>query len=497
MSNELCLIGKQLLTDIANAIRSKTGKTALIYPRDMDTEILSIETGLSPITVNIVQSANQTIKVNTSNISDWTNKTMSGTYSAPTGIRLTATITPANGYSAGSLNQSSLIANWGDTVTFQATPATEKKVGVLNVAMSSVFKDAPTSGDPNFNETIDVTYTFTAVGGATPSTLFEDTNRNDTFEVIALEENETFTYVSSFIVSESDILQGYVDCDVLTSTEPFTKSGSFEVETAVPNGSLAVTIDTSSYDEDNANAKEGDEISYDVNIENNGNLTINNIEVRENLTRRSYSRTELPPGASNTYVINYTLTANDVETGYVTADAQATGTSPDPDNPDVNATITRQVGIGYIAFIYFEPEYDSGEVIQFTESDTTLSTQAETSLNNIATARNWTTTGDYGYYLKKIYRGSSYVRSINPVSLISASSGFMGNESAYGIHFGSDKPTELTTCSVYNAAITDIIPGYGSIPINNKRTVDLSGLISTINTSQIDVSNGIFLVLRG
>ena len=42
MSNELCLIGKQLLTDIANAIRSKTGKTDLIYPKDMDTEILSI-----------------------------------------------------------------------------------------------------------------------------------------------------------------------------------------------------------------------------------------------------------------------------------------------------------------------------------------------------------------------------------------------------------------------------------------------------------------------
>ena len=497
MSNELCLIGKQLLTDIANAIRSKTGKTALIYPRDMDTEILSIDTEAHlPITVNIVQSANQTIKVNTSNISDWTNKTTSGTYSAPTGIRLTATITPANGYSAGSLNQSSIVANWGDTVTFQATPATEE-VGVLNVVMSSVFKDAPTSGDPNFNETIDVTYTFTAVGGATPSTLFEDTNRNDTFEVIALEKNETFTYVSSFIVSESDILQGYVDCDVLTSTEPFTKSGSFEVETAVPNGSLAVTIDTSSYDEDNANAEEGSEISYDVNIENNGNLTINNIEVTSELAARSYSGIELAPGESDSYTFSYTLAASDVETGYVTVDAQATGTSPDPDNPDVNATITGQVGIGYIAFIYFEPEYSSGEVIEFTESDTTLSTQAETSLNNIATARNWTTTGDYDYYLKKIYRGSGYVRSINPVSLISASSGFMGNESAYGIHFGSDTPTELTTCSVYNAAITDIIPGYGSIPIKNNKTVNLSGLISTINTSQIDVSNGIFLVLRG
>lgn len=309
----------------------------------MDTEILSIETGLSPITVNIVQSANQTIKVNTSNISDWTNKTTSGTYSAPTGIRLTATITPANGYSAGSLNQSSLVANWGDTVTFQATPATEEKIGVLNVAMSSVFKDAPTSGDPNFNETIDVTYTFTAVGGATPSTLFEDTNRDDTFEVIALEENETFTYVSSFIISESDILQGYVDCDVLTSTEPFTKSGSFEVTTAVPNGSLAVTIDTSSYDEDNANAEEGSEIFYDVNIENNGNLTINDIKVTSELTTPSYPRIDLPPGESSTYILSYTLLSSDVETGYVTADAQATGTSPDPDNPEISVSATKNI----------------------------------------------------------------------------------------------------------------------------------------------------------
>ena len=160
MSNELCLIGKQLLTDIANAIRSKTGKTALIYPKDMDTEILSIETGLSPITVNIVQSANQTIKVNTSNISDWTNKTTSGTYSAPTGIRLTATITPANGYSAGSLNQSSIVASWGDTVSFSASPAIQYVPFSITV---NVDPSSYTSEANGLNSSY-LTYTIAGVG---------------------------------------------------------------------------------------------------------------------------------------------------------------------------------------------------------------------------------------------------------------------------------------------------------------------------------------------
>lgn len=47
-NNDLVLIRSQLLTDIANAIRTKTGGEQLIYPADMDTEILSIETGTTP-----------------------------------------------------------------------------------------------------------------------------------------------------------------------------------------------------------------------------------------------------------------------------------------------------------------------------------------------------------------------------------------------------------------------------------------------------------------
>ena len=47
-NNDLVLIRSSLLTDIADAIRTKTGSEALIYPADMDTEILSIQTGIVP-----------------------------------------------------------------------------------------------------------------------------------------------------------------------------------------------------------------------------------------------------------------------------------------------------------------------------------------------------------------------------------------------------------------------------------------------------------------
>lgn len=480
-SNDLVLIRSQLLTDIANAIRTKTGGEALIYPADMDTEILSIDTEAHlPITVNITQSAHQTITV-TPAVTGLT--ITNGQITVPTSVRLTATIAPDTGYAAGTLNHSSVTAAWGDTVSFSATSATERN-GALRVAMST------TATMPDLREHVSVTYTFTAIGGSTSAQTFTNEATNSQFTISALAENQVATYVDTFIVTEGDILQGYLDCDTLSSSGSFTKSGSFEIETAAPNGSLSVTIWNVDYIDP---LEVGSEITYDIEVTNNGNLTLYQIEIGSEIADDVWPIDDLAPGQSQSNLTSsYTLTTNNVERGYVVLDAYANALSPDPDNPDVNVTTTERVDIGYVAFIYFEPEYNSGEVTEFNESDM-LSTQAETALNNIATAMNLPT-GDS--YLKKIYLGSSYVRSINPVGYISVDD-FTGNESAYGIHFGGDTPTELTNCGVYNAAITDIIPGYGSISINNNRSVNLSGLISTINTNQIDVSNGIFLVLKG
>lgn len=152
--SQVLLINKQTLTNIANAIREKTSKTDKIYPSEMDEEIASISTGIvptgninistngshdvtnyatatvnidteshPPITVNITQSEHQTITVTPSK--SFGSLSSSGNVSCPTGLILTAKVTPDSGYQAGTLNQTTINnAQWGNTYTFSATAAT-------------------------------------------------------------------------------------------------------------------------------------------------------------------------------------------------------------------------------------------------------------------------------------------------------------------------------------------------------------------------------------
>ena len=170
-NNELVLIRSQLLTDIANAIRAKTGSNEGIYPADMDTEIASISTGITPsgsisisnngshdvtnyatavvsinteahppITVNITQSEHQTIKVTPSK--SFSSLYSSGNISCPASILLTATVTPDAGYQAGTLNQSSISnAQWGNTYNFSATAATEIPMITVNLKVQWALDD--------------------------------------------------------------------------------------------------------------------------------------------------------------------------------------------------------------------------------------------------------------------------------------------------------------------------------------------------------------------
>lgn len=125
------------LTNIANAIRAKNGSELLYTPAQMATAISNLDTsgsgsgsgsgneGVSPITVNITQSSNQTILV-AATINDTQNLTSNGgSVTVPQTVTLTATVVPDTGYIAGTLNQSSVSATWGDTVSFSATAATQ------------------------------------------------------------------------------------------------------------------------------------------------------------------------------------------------------------------------------------------------------------------------------------------------------------------------------------------------------------------------------------
>ena len=119
----LVRITESILEDIADAIREKKNTTDTYTPADMADEISSIETGVSPITVNITQSEHQNITA-TATATTSQLPVVNGQISTPTAITVHASIEATDaGYVPGTLNQTSVVANWGDTVSFSASPA--------------------------------------------------------------------------------------------------------------------------------------------------------------------------------------------------------------------------------------------------------------------------------------------------------------------------------------------------------------------------------------
>lgn len=148
MPNDKVIISQYILNDIANAIKTKTGmgEQEKIKPINMANTISSIsgEAHL-PITVNITQSGHQTITVTPVNIN---NASATGTsIPVPNSVTLNATIVAEEGYIAGTLNQSSVTANWGDTVTFSATEAELIPLVLTNdyYKMRNVYPDTYTT----------------------------------------------------------------------------------------------------------------------------------------------------------------------------------------------------------------------------------------------------------------------------------------------------------------------------------------------------------------
>ena len=124
-----------------------------------------------------------------------------------------------------------------------------------------------------------------------------------------------------------------------------TKQATATAGTAAKNGHLTVKKVTTS------NAPEGgypvgSTIKYKITVVNDGNLTITDITVTDELTGDEWKVESLAPGESKEFDTSYTVTEADTEAGAVVNVAAATGTSPDPDKPEVpveNGTVTDNV----------------------------------------------------------------------------------------------------------------------------------------------------------
>ena len=119
--------------------------------------------------------------------------------------------------------------------------------------------------------------------------------------------------------------------------------GRTEDETEDPDSHLKVTKVTTSTPENGESYKLGETITYKITVLNNGNLTITDIDVTDTLAKDEETYPEqvighidsLAPKTSQTFEFSYKVTEEDILAGRVVNEATATGTSPDPDVPEV------------------------------------------------------------------------------------------------------------------------------------------------------------------
>ena len=159
------------------------------------------------------------------------------------------------------------------------------------------------------------------------------------FTIDTLAPNEAQTFDVRYTVTENDVLAGKVVNNATGSatnpTDPKTPVTPGEKEDPIetPNPSLTV-VKTS---DKTGVVKLGETVTYTITVTNNGNVTINDIEVTDELTgntgEKAFTIDKLAVGESKQFTATYKVTEADILAGKIVNTATASGI--DPENKDV------------------------------------------------------------------------------------------------------------------------------------------------------------------
>ena len=156
---------------------------------------------------------------------------------------------------------------------------------------------------------------------------------------LAPDEEATFTY--EYTVTQADVDASKIvnvvkaNATAVRGENPEEATATATVTTEDPNGHLTVTKVTTSEPANGKTYALGETITYKITVKNDGNLTITDITVTDELTEGEWKIESLAPGASEEFKTSYTVTEADILKGEVLNVATAKGTSPDPEEPEV------------------------------------------------------------------------------------------------------------------------------------------------------------------
>ena len=259
------------------------------------------------------------------------------------------------------------------TVDDDTTKLTPPNV-TLNVTKTSDWEGKATGAKPELGTKI--TYTITVKNdGNVPYTNvnFTDLLQNGdasvtgeipTYGTLPVNEEKSFTV--EYIVTEADLLKESINNKVTAEADEIeytyyegktektgkaTPKGEAEVtdRTDDAKASTISTKTTTSKPKNEKGYELGETITYDIVVTNDGNLTVTDIEVKEELagavikesTDGAYTVdgsiakiAELKPSQSVTVKVEYVVTEADILAGSVKNEATVTGKGPDDKNPD-------------------------------------------------------------------------------------------------------------------------------------------------------------------
>ena len=215
-------------------------------------------------------------------------------------------------------------------------------------------------------ETITYKITVTNDGNLTITNIVvTDELTGDEWTIDSLAPGESQEFTAEYVVTEADILAGEV-LNVATATgdspdpdEPDVPvdPGEDPEPTEDPNGHITIEKEVVGATEGYV---KGDTVEYKITVTNDGNLTITNIVVTDELTGDEWTIDSLAPGASKTFSVSYIVTVDDVVNGSILNVATVAGTASNADEVEDDASVevtTTKIAIEITAATD-EKEYD-------------------------------------------------------------------------------------------------------------------------------------------
>lgn len=227
----------------------------------------------------------------------------------------------------------------GQSLTFENTMsiATDNPNPSLRVEMTCTSIRPEEGYGLNYGITYEIVVTND--GNLTISNIVVEVNGTTLTTIPSLVPSASYTIQNEYIVTETDILNGSVkliataDGDNPSEEPTYTGEGDIEEPTVDPDGHLTVSATTISTPPNGECYSAGDVISYQIDVTNDGNLTITSIVVEAENTGFEQTIASLAPGQTRRFTDSYTVTANTGNNfNYVVT---ASGISPDPYKPAV------------------------------------------------------------------------------------------------------------------------------------------------------------------